>query len=274
MDRPLADLERWLQDAIVRPHERRPKSPAATKRVEAASAILPSRHLKPRERVALYSDMYLARMQECLASDYPALVHLVGPRRFGELTRAYLRHYPSRHYSLNMLGQHMPEFLAGPARLPRRALLADVARLELAMTQVFDRAESTRLTPADLSRIDPQAWANLPLRLVDAFEIHALTHRSNAIVTAARKEQTLPDLQPAPTWVAVYRKDWIVWRMDLSQPMFETLSALKSGMPLGAALAAGAASFDGSVEELQAAVSRWFAEWTAEGFFAAIDPTA
>lgn len=261
----LDNLERWLQDAIVQPLERNAK-PA-----DAATNILPSRHLAPRERVALYSGMYVSRLYECLETDYPALARFLGPDRFGWLVRAYLRKHPSRHYSLNMVGRHMPEFLEGDVKIARRAVLADIARLELSMSEVFDADAADALTPADIAKLSPSEWSELQLRLVPAFQLHAFEHRTNAIVTALRQEQTLPDLRRTKTWVAVYRKDWVVWRMDLSRAMFDTLSALQQSEPLGRALVTGAASFDGTPEELQAAVSRWFAEWTAEGFFAAID---
>lgn len=267
----LDNLERWLQDEIVRPLERRSNAGGARRSIGAAESILPSQHLAPRERVAIYSGMYVARLQECLESDFPALARLVGPKQFERLVRAYLRKFPSRHYSLNALGSHMAEFLDGNFKIARRALLADIARLELAMSEVFDSPQSELLTPADLTAISPAAWPDLRLRLVQAFQLHAFAYRANAVVTALRQEKSLPDLRREPTWVAVYRKEWVVWRMDLSRPMFEILSALKRGEPLSQALAAGAESFDGSPEELHASVARWFSEWTAEGFFSAIE---
>ncbi len=322
MQSSLDNLERWLQDAIVRPLERgatpagadsadvarpadaesvdaapptgaesagaarpvdaarptgaaRPTDAArptgAARSVDAASNILPSRHLAPRERIAIYSGMYVSRLHECLEVDFPALARFLGPEPFGRLVRAYLRKFPSRHYSLNVLGRHMTEFLEGDVKFPRRALLADIARLELAMSEVFDEEGSETLSPADLATLNPAEWAGMRVKLVPALRLHAFAHRTNAIVTALRQEQSLPDLRRRPTWVVVYRKDWVVWRMDLSRSMFEILSVLKQGEPLSHALAVGASHFEGSIEELQASVARWFSEWTAEGFYAAIE---
>ena len=143
--KPLDDLERWFQGEIARPHEGR-TLPKLERRAAASARILPSQHLAPEERVAIYADMYFARLLECLADDYPAVKALIGPIGFEKLVRAYLREHPSRHWNLNVLGRKLPEFLAGDVKLPRKALVLDVARIECAMSVVFD-APQIAVTP-------------------------------------------------------------------------------------------------------------------------------
>jgi hypothetical protein len=288
--RTLATLEHWFQGQIVRPHEARALGNAARaeraaqaeraqRTLASASAnaadarewILPSKHLRPKERVDIYSRMYFSRLLECMQVDYPALAKIAGEKTFDKLVRAYLLQHPSRHYSLNVLGARLPQFLAGPVRVPRRALLHDVAELEQLMTVVFDAPQSNVLKPSDLAGISPQAWESARPRLVDALRLAAFEHRANAIVTAARQDQTLPDLGRAKTWVAVYRKDYVVWRMDLSEPMYAVLRALEARATLREALEAGAKLFTGTADELQKNVFSWFSEWVGEGFFSAIE---
>ena len=73
--------------------------------------ILPSRTLTPLERVGIYHGMYLLRMDDGLASDYPALQHFLGDDGFVDLVRGYVQAHPSRSYTLNRLGDHLPEYL-------------------------------------------------------------------------------------------------------------------------------------------------------------------
>jgi hypothetical protein len=263
----LARLERWFQGELARPHEGTP----ASARAPAGTAILPSKHLAPEERLAIYSRMYFARLHECLAEDYPAVVKLCGHDAFGKLARAYLRAHPSRSYSLNFLGRKLPEFLDGPVRIPRRALLADVARVERAISESFDAPASPVMTPADMALVPPAAWEKGRIRLTDSLRLLALDHGANAIVSACRQGKGLPPLARAKTWVAVYRKEWTVWRADLTEPMHAALATLARGRPLAAALAAAAKRFDGPAETLQAEVHRWFGEWAREGIFASIE---
>ena len=260
----LPALERWFQGEIVRPHEgRKPGRPAQ-------DLILPSRHLAPEERVAIYSEMYALRLHECLAEDYPAVLKLVGPKGFERLARAYLTKFPSRHYSLNVLGRKLPEFLDGPVRVPRRAMLADVARVERAISESFDAEVAPPLSPADLALIPPATWETGGIRMTASLRLLALAHRGNAIVSACRQDKEMPSLARAKTWVAVYRKEWTVWRMDVTESMHAVLAALQAGRKLSEALAAGAAAYAGDVASLQSDVHGWFREWATEGLFTAV----
>jgi len=261
----LVRLERWFQSRVVGPHE-----DGASGR-DAKALILPSKHLAPEERLEVYSGMYFLRLLDCLAEDYPAVRTLAGPPAFEKLVRAYLKRFPSRHYSLNALGSNLPRFLDGPARIARRPLLADVARVERAISESFDAEVSPMLSPADLAMIPPAAWESGRIRLTESLRLLELSHRANAIVTACRQEKPLPPLGRARTWVAVYRKEWTVWRMDLTEPMHAVLAALRDGRALSRALAAGAEAFAGKTEDLQAEVHRWFREWATEGLFAAVE---
>jgi Putative DNA-binding domain len=260
----LPALERWFQGEIVAPHEDRKRGRPAKE------VILPSRSLAPEERVAIYGEMYFLRLSECLAEDYPAVKKLVGPAGFERLARVYLKKHPSRHYSLSALGRKLPDFLAGATKMPRHAMLADVARVERAISESFDAAVSPSLSPADLAMIPPAAWETARIRMTESLRLLALEHRGNAIVTACRQEKELPSLGRARSWAAVFRKEWTVWRMDVSEPMFAVLTALAKGKPLAKSLAAGARAYKGAPEQMQTDVHRWFREWATEGLFVEI----
>jgi hypothetical protein len=76
----------------------------------------------------------------------------------------------------------------------------------------------------------------------------------------AGEAPALPSAEP--TWLALYRRDYIVRRMPLSQSGFEVLEALSSGESLAAALAI--APIAPAVH-----VQGWFQQWTAAGLFVA-----
>lgn len=264
MKSALKELQGWLQHEIVRPHEQ------LARRERASAFVLPTKALTAEERVEIYSTMYRLRMLEALETDYPALHAHLGCTGFEKLMLAYLRKFPSRHYSLNFLGARVPEFLDGPLKLKERAFLADVARVEHAITATFDEPEAERLDTKALAGIAPEAWEKARLALVPALRLLALDHAANAAVTDLRHGRAAQSTKRKPSWVVVYRKDWVVWRMDLERAAFDILCALRDGKPLAKAIEAGAASFDGSAEELQSKIQGWFAEWTSEGFFRAL----
>src|SRR5215471_4553345 len=140
---PLDRVQRWMQSVVVHlgSVEEGVASPEAEAHVPASrvgEVILPSRTLTPVERVGIYQGMYLLRMEEALETDYPALQHFLGARAFRDLVAAYVRVHPSRSYTLNRLGDHFAEFVKGVPGIPRRDFCADLTRLELLVSQVFD----------------------------------------------------------------------------------------------------------------------------------------
>jgi hypothetical protein len=257
-------LQRWFATEVAEP------SRGSTGRRAARARVLPSATLRPEERLAIYARMYVSRLHDCLAEDYAAVTAVLGEPRFGRLVRAYARRHPSRHYSLTALGRSMPAFLR-TAAVPRRALLTDLARLELAMTEVFHAAQAEPLDAAALASVPPALWPRSKLRPIPAFAVLALEHDANAIVTAVRQGRPLPPLRRRKSWVAVWRRDHVVWRQDLDASRFALLDALARGRPVGRALASAAAHWTGDPAELPGRVTQWFAGWTASGLFASVE---
>jgi len=52
---------------------------------EARTVVLPSKTLSSFERLDIYREMYLLRMEEALDTDYPALKHFLGDEEFMRL---------------------------------------------------------------------------------------------------------------------------------------------------------------------------------------------
>jgi hypothetical protein len=89
--------------------------------------------------------------------------------------------------------------------------------------------------------------------------------------TDGQEHDALPE--PEPAALAVYRRGFVVWRMDLTPAMAGLLEALCSGATLGAALAGIAAHAEGpeALAEAERNVMAWFGAWVSGGFFARIE---
>src|SRR5512146_390222 len=95
----LGGLQRWMQSVIVHPGsvDEAVASPEAASLVapgRLADVLLPSATLTPGERIGIYHGMYPLRMAEALESDYPALAHFLGERRWADLVRDYVEGHP------------------------------------------------------------------------------------------------------------------------------------------------------------------------------------
>lgn len=252
----------------MRPHE---AGKRGARLAEASSVILPSKTLSPEGRVAIYTDAYLARLIEALHDDFPAVTAFQGHDAFHELCRAYLEKFPSRSWSLNPLGRKLPRFLSGRVKVPRREATRDLAALEVAMAEVFDEKSAQPMTPADFAKLPPERFIGARLRFVPTFRLLALDHDVNPYVDAVRQErEQRPPVRRKPSWIAVYRKDYKVWRLDLPEAAHAALAVLLRGGSVGKAVAAAARAWKGKPEALSAQIRQWFGEWASEGFFAGV----
>ena len=274
MSPELERLQRWMQEVVVHPGsvEEAIASPAAEREIPAgrlAEVVLPSETMTPSERVGVYHGMYLMRMEEALETDYPVIRYHLGDVAFSHLVEAYVGRYPSRSYTLNRLGDHLPQFFLDQPNWPQAKFLHDLARLELAMTEVFDEEESPVLSAEELESVPPDAWENARLRPIAAFRLLGFRYSVIPHLIAYYEDRPSPSPRRRASWVALYRRDYSVLRLELSRAEHDLLESLAGGTPLGEALAVAAQSQKSSRQRAQ--IFKWFRTWIAEGIFTSID---
>jgi len=273
----LGGLQRWLQAVIEAPG---PVTRALASREAARlvrpgrtrDVVLPSARLTAAERVGVYQGMYLPRMLEALESDYPGLAQFLGPAAWRRLVRAYVSAHPSRSYTLNELGRRLPEFVRR-ARVPRPAFCHDLARLESAVAEVFDAAETPSLADTDFVAVAPGDWERAQLVPVAALRLVALDHDAGAWLDSLRDEaHRHPRVQKRRSFLTVYRRNYAVMRREQTPAAFALLGDLVAGEPVGRAVARAlgrrrAARLGGAD-----AAFRLFRDWAAMGLFQAVEP--
>jgi len=279
LELPLPRLQRWMQSVVVHPGSTRQAVASSEARAELApealvQVILPARQLEPIERVGIYHGMYLLRMEEALATDYPALKHFLGDGAFLELVRAYVQAHPSVSYTLNRLGDHLPDFVRDAPGLPRPGFCHDLARLEQAVSQVFDAPETPVLDAAQVASVPAHAWEGARLRPIEAFRLLALRYPVNDYVQSLRDDDhNHPKPRQKANWVAIYRCNYSVYRLALSRAAYDLLTDLAAGRPLGEAVSA-ALHRTGRRAPGEAELNLWFRKWVAEGLFQSVTTTA
>jgi len=233
---PLRRLQRFVQTVVVHPGETRRAAAAASRRelsgAPPEAVLLPSRTLTAVERIGIYQGMYLLRMRDALAADYPALRHALGDEAFMELVRVYVQRHPSRSYTLNRLGDRLPSYLARTRRFPHGRFLAELARLELAVTLAFD-AE----TPEAVRRIRPAGVGETTtFRPSPTLRFLSFRYPVGAYLDAVREGRSPTVPRPARTRIALWRNGTSVRRLDLTPGADGLLGRLATGRALGDAL--------------------------------------
>ncbi len=229
----------------------------------ALNMVLPSDTLTSLERVGIYRGMYLARLEEALEGDYPAVKHFLGDEGFSDLVAGYVDEYPSRSYTLNRLGDHFPAFVATRTELPKHEFACELARLELALTEVFDAEETPVLSAEAIAAIPPDAWEHARLKPVSALRLLAFEYPVSAYLGGVDEENPFPRIRPKDNWVLAYRNQYSLYRDSLARPAYQLLNALISGVPVGEAI--------GSVATSQKKLFGWFREWMGSGLFQSVE---
>lgn len=239
----LARMQRWMQGAIIA------EDPLPA--TQARRRILPSKTLRPEQRLDIYRNMYEARLHDALAADYPRVLKFLGQDRFRELVHLYLQAHPSSSYTLNRLGDLLPDFIRNELKgAPRPGFLYDLARYELAQTMVFDEEESPSLTSGQIAAVPAEAWPRARMEMIPALRLMRLGYPVH------RHGKKIPR---KTTWLAVYRNQYAVSALELTGQSYNLLGALASGKPLEEALQGVPAS--------RRSVTKWFARWTGAGLF-------
>jgi hypothetical protein len=272
----LEQLQRWMQAVIVHPGETLAAlgSDGAEREVAAeriGDVILPSKTLAPAERLAIYHGMYLLRMEEALASDYPALKHFLGDEAFFDLVRDYVQVHPSKSFSLNPLGQHFPGFVKSTTGLKRPDFCHELARLEWAVAQAFDGPETARLSEEAIAAVPPEAWESARLKPVGTFHLASFRYPVNDYLqTVLDENHDHPKARLKDSWIALYRRDFTVYRLDLTRAAHDLLADLAQGTPLGAAIGK-AMKTGGRRAPSEHELFRWFRQWVSVGVFQAVE---
>lgn len=161
-------------------------------------------------RLGIYGDGYLSRLVEALEANFPILSKLLGEEDFGALGAAYVRSHDSPFFSIRYYGDGLAGFLATDPAYSGAAVLADLARWEWAMTEVFDAADADPIATEALARVAPESWAGL------RFDWHPSVRRLALEWNAPQIWKALSDDgEPPEVAFSAEPVQWLLWRQDL-----------------------------------------------------------
>ena len=145
--------------------------------------------------LAIYHNAYLSRLQEVLRYDFGAIWYWLGDDEFALLTQAYIRRYPSAHYSLRWLGERFAVFILEHLVAEQSAPLAEMARLEWAFTLAFDAPQGAPLTLNDMAQLAPEDWPALQVTLAPSVQQLLCRFNTVAIWRASKEQLDFPGSQ-------------------------------------------------------------------------------
>jgi hypothetical protein len=186
------------------------------------SQIVSTPQVSAAKRLGVYSNAYVARLIEALESSYPALAKLLGPEDFSELCETYVRAQPSRFFSIRHYGATLAEFLKSYPDYESVAVLAELARWEWLMADVFDAADQLPIRAHALQTVQPDHWADLRFDWHPTVRRIDLSWNAPQLWRALTRDQDRPEMVVSEPAIA-----WLAWRQDLSS-QYRSLPAIEA----------------------------------------------
>ena len=162
--------------------------------------------LSATERLEIYANAYFYRILDCLKEDFSATLATLGADDFHNLVTGYLIEYPPTEPSISYAGRHLAEFLRHDsmrAMIERWPFIAELARLERTLIEVFHAAEAEPLNAEAMRSVAPEDWPALAMRTHPALAIVDCEWRVDELLreveaAAGESDQTLWHVRECP----------------------------------------------------------------------------
>jgi hypothetical protein len=241
-----------MQDAILSGN---------VERMSPQERIVPKPDFAPEEQIDRYIKGYRYRLFDLVYDDYPALLSLWGKKKTDTLIREYVEATPSTHFNISRYVERFPEYVRDNAS----PFAYELCVLETALSRIFDAQESQALTQDDLAGLTPESFMEMELKPRDALKLFAFSYPVNKIYQAHLNGKNISDPEKETSFLAVFRHNDTLWRLDLEEREYMVLSSLFAGLSVGEALSAAISDDD---ETAFSAIGEWFSKWMSNGLLA------
>ena len=198
-----------------------------------------------REFLKVYRNGFFKACQDALASNFPAVAHLVGDEYFGRLARRFVDANPPVGGALARFGDGFAAFVE--TQHPEHCLdyLSDIARLDAAWLDVYFSADESSIDGGSVTMLVEHGTDLEQLRLTTLASV-TLCHTTHDVLQAwiALRDGPLS----APVVVQTQPQDVVLWRQQdhiqfrlLPPAEHRFITGLREGRSLGDAAAAASA---------------------------------
>lgn len=274
----LKNTQIWFASIITRPIDIENRmeliSPSGASMVqEAVKYINASPTMQPYERIELYNQQYWWRLLSNLQENYPLVTRLFGYLDFNQsIAFPYLVKYPSSHWSLNYLGEHLMRWIDEEYDASDKLLVKHAAEVDLAINTSFFANRYEPLRTVNLSPEETETLSEKTLCLEPHVKLLTMPYQ----LLKFREEMMLQDPDywtenPFPILehdkgiyaFAIYRnrKDHVVWDC-ITPTVFKILELFKKGTNIENVCEWIELQTEETVTEATTNLHLWFQEWT------------
>lgn len=198
--------------------------------------------ISPAQRLGFYRANVLGNYLDALRATYCSVEGLIGRGCFAYYAERFIRQTPSLSGDLNRYGGEFAQFLAASALAAELPYLADVARLEWALEEVFYEADHAPLDLHRLEEVPAHCYETLRFTLHPACRLLHSEYPLRRIWEASRPGYTgevQVSLDEGADRLLLRREGFEPLVESVGSGEFAMLCALRNGECLASACAAG-----------------------------------
>ena len=215
----------------------------------------------PDEQLMVYVSSYRNRLHDVVAEDYPVLKFYLGDKSFHDLIWDFISEMQPDHFNIGRFALKLPNFVK--MSRPEDHFAHELCQLETTVAQMTDPQETVSLQESHIQGLTPERFIAAKLYPREALALLKFNCQVNEYYQAVMDEVTaIPEIEKS--YLAVFRHEDIVWRMDLDKDEFALLTKLFNGATIGETLT--------ELEESESLkVTHYFSKWMRNGLLAAHD---
>jgi uncharacterized protein (UPF0276 family) len=215
---------------------------------------------KPQAQLNVYLNAYRYRLYDVVAEDYPVLKEYLGKDVFDNLIWQFINQVPPTHFNIGRFALKLPEFLQDI--LPKDNFAHELVELETCIAQLADYEETEPLQQKHLEGLTPDKFMESELYPRKALKLMTFNYPVNNYYSKVMNEESAKKPRRKLNFLAIFRHDDVMWRMDLEHEEYNLLTQLFSGEKIGDALN----NIDESAAEQ---IFEYFSRWIRNGILAA-----
>ena len=264
---PLDQLQQWMQQVLINPlgtADQQPKDFLSKEWKEAnvEAFIKPSSRLSGRQRLAIYQRSYLARLRNCMASQFKALAYALGEDLFEQFADLYLQTHPSNHYSLTHLGKQFAAFLENtrPDKDQEEKeswinFMIELIEYEYNITVIFDETSTELVTLATPQTAD-ESTGLVPICYLFEHD-YPVSQYYQSFINQQKPELPFPKLSHC----LISRCNYQLSILSISQAQYHFLLLVQSCGNVAAAKKEMIQQYQFEEKQMEAAWQTWRVKW-------------
>lgn len=266
---PLPKFQEWMQQLLLDPFQQTNVNPAdilpnALNSLE--DVVHDSKKLAAKDHLAIYQRSYIARLRNCMATQFSALEYALGEGIFTAFADDYLASQPSYNYNLALLGKHFSEFLEEnrPDKEQKEDwidFVIELAQFEYDLGVIFEQKAEEEYQLATINTPEKE------LQLVPICELFEFDFPVRKFYSDFKngKEPNLPFERK--TYCIVTRHNFKLAVYDLHKEQYEFISYLKEGLTIPEAKTKFKEDHPNDTDQFDAVWNNWKTRWIQAKLF-------